>query len=116
SRAVVVARSRLSCTRESVVLTPCPPGPEARENCSPSSDAGTVRPSGAPGPAGTNRSFTPSSLPHRPRRGGAVSSRYARLGAMSSPPKSLRVVLTALGSEGDVAPVVAIGRALAERG
>ena len=56
--AVVVPRSRLSCTRESAVLTLWPPGPEARENCSTSSPAGTRRPRGAPGPGGTCRSST----------------------------------------------------------
>lgn len=57
-RAVVVPRSRLSCTRESAVLTLWPPGPEERENCSTSSPAGTRRPRGAPGPGGTCRSST----------------------------------------------------------
>ena len=56
--AVVVARSRESWTRESAVLTPWPPGPEAWENCSTSSPAGTLRPRGAPGPGGTCRSST----------------------------------------------------------
>lgn len=42
--AVVVAKSKLSCTRESVVLTPWPPGPEERENCSTSSLAGIRKP------------------------------------------------------------------------
>lgn len=42
--AVVVPMSRLSCTRESAVLTPWPPGPDACENCSRSSPAGTVNP------------------------------------------------------------------------
>lgn len=56
--AVVVPRSRESCTRESEVLTPWPPGPEAWENCSTSSPAGTLRPRGAPGPGGTCRSST----------------------------------------------------------
>jgi len=57
-RAVVVPRSRLSCTRESAVLTPWPPGPDDRENCSTSSPAGIRRPPGAPGPGGTCRSST----------------------------------------------------------
>lgn len=64
-RADVVPRSKLSCTRESVVLTPCPPGPDARENCSTSSAAGTVRPRGAPGPGRTCRSFTHTSVPQK---------------------------------------------------
>ena len=58
--AVVVPKSSLSCTRESVVSTPWPPGPEARENCSTSSSAGTLRPRGAPAPGGTYRSSTRS--------------------------------------------------------
>ena len=58
--AVVVPRSRLSCTRESAVLTLWPPGPEARENCSTSSPAGIRRPRGAPGPGGTSRWSTRS--------------------------------------------------------
>lgn len=59
-RAVVVARSNESCTRESVVLTPCPPGPLARLNCSDSSWPGITSPSGIPGPGGTRSSFTSS--------------------------------------------------------
>ncbi len=58
--AVVVPKSRPSCTRESVVLTPWPPGPEARENSSTNSPAGTRRPRGAPGLGGTYRSSTQS--------------------------------------------------------
>lgn len=60
SSAVVVPRSKLSCTRESAVLTPWPPGPEAWENCSNNSSAGRVRPRGAPGPEGMCRSSTRS--------------------------------------------------------
>ena len=37
-----VARSKMSCTRESVVFTPCPPGPDERENRHDSSDRGII--------------------------------------------------------------------------
>jgi len=58
--AVVARTSKLSCTRESAVLTPWPPGPEDRENCSTNSPAGTLIPRGAPGPGGTCKSSTGS--------------------------------------------------------
>lgn len=54
--AIVVPMSKLSWTRESVVLTDWPPGPEERENCSTSSAAAMVRPFGAPGPGSICRS------------------------------------------------------------
>src|SRR5690625_4921967 len=76
--ALVVARSRLSCTRESVVLTPCPPGPEAWENRSTSSAAGSVRPSGIPGPGGTLRSCTSASMPPPARPGAAGPAQPSR--------------------------------------
>lgn len=56
--AVVVEISMLSWTRESEVLTPWPPGPEACENRSLSSTPGIVTPLGIPGPGGTHRSST----------------------------------------------------------
>ena len=59
---VLAAMSKLSWTRESVVLTPCPPGPDARVNRSVSSPAGMVRPSGTPGPGGITMLVTASSL------------------------------------------------------
>ena len=62
--AVVVEISRLNWTRESDVLTPCPPGPPECENRSVSSEAGIVIPRGAPGPGGTCQSSMPLSLPH----------------------------------------------------
>lgn len=62
--AVVVEISRLNWTRESDVLTPCPPGPPECENRSVSSEAGIVIPRGAPGPGGTCKSSMPLSLPH----------------------------------------------------
>ena len=37
-----VARSKMSCTRESVVFTPWPPGPDERENRHDSSERGIV--------------------------------------------------------------------------
>lgn len=37
-----VARSKMSCTRESVVFTPWPPGPDDRENRQDSSERGIV--------------------------------------------------------------------------
>lgn len=57
---VVVAMSRESWTRESVVLTPWPPGPLARLNCSDRSEPGITSPSGIPGPGGTRSSLTAS--------------------------------------------------------
>src|SRR5699024_6009942 len=77
SNAVVVARSRLSWTRESAVLTPWPPGPEAWENCSCSSASGTRRPWGAPGPGATRRSSMPPVWPTR-RPGCASVGREGR--------------------------------------
>lgn len=44
------ARSTDNCTLLSVVLIPCPPGPDDRANCSVRSAAGIVRPFGIPGP------------------------------------------------------------------
>ena len=35
-----LAMSKLSCTRESAVLTPCPPGPDDRENFTTNSACG----------------------------------------------------------------------------
>lgn len=57
--AVVVEISRLNWTRESDVLTPCPPGPPECENRSVNSAAGIVTPRGAPGPGGTCKSSMP---------------------------------------------------------
>ena len=48
-------RSSDNWTRESVVLTPCPPGPDDRENRSTSSPPGTTTPAGMPGPGGIVR-------------------------------------------------------------
>ena len=60
SSASLAAMSKVSCTRESVVLTPWPPGPELREKRSTSSADGTLNPSGMPAPGGTRRSATRS--------------------------------------------------------
>ena len=89
SRAVVAPRSMLSWTRESVVLTCWPPGPEDRENRSISSAAGTVSPRGAPGPGFTRRSSIPPVSRTDDRGGrqrppgrtlvGACRPRYGRL-------------------------------------
>ena len=57
-RAVLAPMSKLSWTRESVVLTPWPPGPDARANFSLSSRSGRISPCGIPGPGGTRRSGT----------------------------------------------------------
>ena len=54
--AVLAARSQLSCTRESAVFTPWPPGPEAWVKRSTSSASGITTPWGAPGPGATRRS------------------------------------------------------------
>src|SRR4051794_18855576 len=52
------AMSQLSSTRLSVVLTPCPPGPDDRLNRSISSASGTTRPSGSPRAGRRTRSGT----------------------------------------------------------
>ncbi len=49
--------STLSWTRESVVFTPCPPGPDDRENRSVTASLGTTSPRGTPGPDAKRMSF-----------------------------------------------------------
>lgn len=79
--AVVVATSKLSCTRESVVFTPCPPGPEACVKRSTSSLSGTTSPFGAPGPGSIRKSCTPPVCLNYRMRGTLVRPRPVEEGS-----------------------------------